>query len=128
MPSIEKLTESEEIVMKAVWECKNPPAVTEVLDIVNSIYGREWKIQTTSTYLAILVRKGYLKLIRNGKKFTYKILVKEEAYRRRLYKQHISYWNHNDIVVFVAEMIHNNDLTLEDLDKIVRSANSNKAI
>lgn len=118
MPSIEKLTESEEIVMKAVWDCKKPPTVTDVLDITNTVYGKDWKIQTTSTYLAILVRKGYLKMLRNGKIFTYKILVKEEAYRRRLYKQHISFWNHNDIIEFVEEMINNNDLTMEDIDKI----------
>ena len=118
MPSIEKLTESEEIVMKAVWDCKKPPTVTDVLDITNTVYGKDWKIQTTSTYLAILVRKGYLKMLRNGKIFTYKILVKEEAYRRRLYKQHISFWNYNDIIEFVEEMINNNDLTMEDIDKI----------
>lgn len=119
MPFVEKLTESEEIVMKAVWDCKKPPTVTEVLDIVNSVYGKDWKIQTTSTYLAILVRKGYLKMLRNGKTYTYKVLVKEEAYRRRLYKQHISFWNHNDVVEFVADMISNNDLTMEDIDKIM---------
>ncbi len=113
---LEKLTESEELVMKAVWDCKKEPVLSDVLDRVNDYYGKEWKSQTVSTFLSKLVRKEYLKLIRNGKIYTYKVLVPESTYRKKLYKQHISFWNHNDIVEFVAEMISNNDLTLEDIE------------
>ena len=113
---VEKLTESEELVMKAIWDCKKEPVLSDVVDRVDGFYGKEWKPQTVSTFLAKLVRKEYLKLIRNGKIYTYKVLVPEEVYRRKLYRQHISFWNHNDIVEFVAEMISNKDLTFDDID------------
>ena len=69
-----------------------------------------------------IVRKGYCKLIRNGKIYTYKVLIKEEEYRRKLYRQHISFWNHNDVVEFVSEMLKNKDLTLEDIEEAKKKA------
>lgn len=110
---IEKLTESEEIVMKAIWICGKEPGLTDVMGVVTEIYHKDWKPQTVSTFLAKLVRKNYIQLKRNGKIYTYKILVPEKVYRRKLYKHHISFWNHNDIVEFVEEMIKNGDLPKE---------------
>ena len=113
---VEKLTESEELVMKAIWDCKKEPVLSDVVDRVNGFYGKDWKPQTVSTFLSKLVRKDYLKLIRNGKIYTYKVLIPESVYRRKLYKQHISFWNQNDVVEFVAEMINNKDLTADDIE------------
>lgn len=86
MKNIEKLTESEEIVMKAIWDCKNDPVLSDVVDLVTGVYGKDWKPQTVSTFLSKLVRKDYCKLIRTGKIYTYKVLIKEAEYRRKLYK------------------------------------------
>ena len=122
MKKVEKLTESEELVMKAIWDSKNDPVLSDVVERVNGLYGKDWKPQTVSTFLSKLVRKDYCKLIRNGKIYTYKVLVKEEDYRRKLYRQHISFWNNNDVTQFVAEMIKNNDLTLEDIDEAKKRA------
>ena len=116
MMKVEKLTQSEEIVMKAIWDSRKEPVLSDVVERVNGIYGKDWRPQTVSTFLAKLVRKDYLKLVRNGKIYTYKVLVPEDVYRRKLYRQHISFWNHNDIVEFVAEMVANQDLTLEELE------------
>ena len=113
---IEKLTESEEIVMKAIWDCMKEPVLSDVVDRVNGFYGKDWMPQTVSTFLSKLCRKNYLKLQRNGKIYTYKKLVPEAVYRRKLYKQHISFWNYNDIAEFVSEMINNGDLTIEDIE------------
>lgn len=119
---VEKLTESEEVVMKAIWDCKKEPVLSDVVDRVNGFYGKDWKPQTVSTFLSKLVRKDYLKLIRNGKIYTYKVLVPESVYRRKLYRQHISFWNNNDIVNFIAEMLDNKDLTLEDIEAAKKQA------
>lgn len=118
MTVIENLTESEEIVMKAVWDCRNEPGFQDVLEVVTTVYGKDWRSQTVPTFLAKLVRKGYLKLKRNGKIYTYKVVVKEDAYKRKLYRQHVSFWNHNDMAEFIAEMLNNNDITQEELEKI----------
>lgn len=120
---IEKLTESEELVMKAIWDCRKEPVLSDVVERVNDFYGKDWKPQTVSTFLSKLVRKNYLKLQRNGKIYTYKILVSEAEYRKKLYRHHISFWNHNDVVEFVTEMYTNGDLTKEDFEKISAKIN-----
>lgn len=112
---IAKLTECEEIVMKAVWDCQKKPALSEILDIVTKVYKKDWKAQTVSTFLRKLVNKKFIRLERNGKMYTYKILIPESAYKRKLYRQHISLWHNNDIVAFCLEMIQNGDLTQEHL-------------
>lgn len=122
MKKIEKLIESEELVMKAVWDFKHEPVLSEVVERVDGFYGRDWRPQTVSTFLQKIVRKGYCKLIRNGKIYTYKVLIKEEEYRRKLYRQHISFWNHNDVVEFVSEMLKNKDLRLEDIEEAKKKA------
>lgn len=123
MMIIEKLTESEELVMKAIWDCKKEPVLSDVVDRVNGFYGKDWRPQTVSTFLAKLVRKNYLKLQRNGKIYTYKILISEKAYKQKLYKHHVSFWNHNDIREFVTEMFDNGDLTNEDMKGINEKIN-----
>ncbi len=118
---IEKLTESEEIVMKAIWDCDKEPVLSDVIERVNGHYGKDWRPQTVSTFLAKLVRKNYLKLCRNGRIYTYKILISEGDYRQKLYLQHISFWNNNDICAFITEMIDNGDLTMDDLKAVNES-------
>ena len=115
---IEKLTESEELVMKAIWDCNKEPVLSEVVEQVNGVYGKDWKPQTVSTFLAKLVRKNYVKLLRNGKIYTYKILITEAQYRRKLYQHHVSFWNHNNMSNFVTEMFDNGDLTKEDIAEL----------
>lgn len=121
---IEQLTDSEEVVMKAIWDCRKEPVLSDVLDRVNGFYGRDWKPQTVSTFLSKLVRKDFLKLQRKGKIYSYKVLVTEAIYKRKLYKQHISFWNNNDICDFVAEMVKNGDLTKEDIDEALSKVDS----
>lgn len=78
---IKKLTEAEEVVMKAVWDCKKEPVLSEVAARLKK-YEKDWKPQTVSTFMAKLVQKQYLQMKRNGKIYTYKVLVKEEDYNK----------------------------------------------
>lgn len=91
MKQIERLTDGEETVMKAVWDCKKSPTLSDVLNRVNSIYGKDWASQTVSTFFAKLVRKGYLRLVRNGKIYTYDILISEKEYQKYRLKRLLMY-------------------------------------
>lgn len=116
---LEKLTESEEIIMKSVWDFKKEPMLSDVVERSVGFYGKDWKPQTVSTFLSKLCRKNYLNLQRNGKIYTYKVMVKEADYRRKLYRQHISFWHGNDPVKFIQEMIDNGDVDKEKLKEIL---------
>lgn len=84
---IKKITEAEEVVMKAIWDCKKEPGLSEIMEIVNTVYGKDWKAQTVSTFLSNLVWKKYLKSQRIGRVFIYKICVDERTYRMTQLKQ-----------------------------------------
>ncbi|MBR1865812.1 MAG: BlaI/MecI/CopY family transcriptional regulator [Lachnospiraceae bacterium] len=114
-----KLTESEEFVMKAVWDSDKEPVLSDVVAGARETYKKDWMPQTVSTFLAKLVQKKYLKLQRKGKIYTYKILIKESAYKQKLYKHLIDFWYNGDASEFVLSMIQNGDLSKEQLDQLV---------
>lgn len=83
----EKLTECEEMVMKAVWDAGEELSLMEIMQRVNDKYHKQWKPQTVSTFLARLVTKGYLGHYRQGRTFFYQILVPFEAYRLQITRE-----------------------------------------
>lgn len=90
-----KLTESEELVMKAVWDCHKEPVLSDVVERLNGFYGKDWKPQTVSTFLQKLVGKDYLRMHRDGKRYTYEVLVKERDYQKKQLK-HLAMFLYND--------------------------------
>jgi predicted transcriptional regulator len=103
---MEKLTYSEELVMKSVWDLNKEPMLSEIVNHVNNHYCEtEWKPQTVSTFLAKLVRKCYLKLKRNGKIYTYEVLITEREYKRMLYLHIIDFWYKGDKKWFLDELL-----------------------
>lgn len=113
---IENLTESEELVMKSIWDCKKEPVLSDVVERVNGFYGKDWARQTVSTFLAKLVRKNYIKMQRKGKIYTYKVLIPESAYRQKLYKHLISFWYGNDSKNLVEDIIQKGDFDLKKIN------------
>lgn len=61
--------------------------MSDVVEVVTQCYKKDWKPQTVSTFLAKLCNKKYLKLQRNGKIYTYKILVSKDNYNRQQLKK-----------------------------------------
>ena len=76
----QNLTNCEELVMKTVWDAERELSLADVTRRVNETYHKEWKPQTVSTFLARLVRKGYLENHREGRGFYYQILVPQKDY------------------------------------------------
>ena len=90
---MEKLTDCEELVMKTVWDADDELSLMEIMQRVNDKYHKEWKPQTVSTFLARLVRKGYLRHYRQGRVFFYQILIPLEDYKSRLTEEFINFWH-----------------------------------
>lgn len=82
------LTNAEMLVMGIIWDNpKRDMVLSEIVAAVNDRWKKDWKPQTVSTYLAHLVQKGYLKMHRNGKIYTYEALrEKDETMTEELVK------------------------------------------
>ncbi|MCM1498465.1 MAG: BlaI/MecI/CopY family transcriptional regulator [Clostridium sp.] len=116
---ISKLTESEELVMKAIWDCDSEPSLSKVWNILTSTYKKTWRPQTVSTFFNKLVLKKYIKLKRNGKSCTYKILISESDYKQKLYTDYIRFWYNGNVVDFLLDMYQNGDLKKEQIDSFL---------
>ena len=59
--TLENLTDCEQLVMKTVWDAAEELSLMEIMQRVNDKYHKKWKPQTLSTFLEMLVKKGYLR-------------------------------------------------------------------
>lgn len=114
-PKFEKLTECEQLVMKTVWDVGEELSLTEIMQKVNDKYHKEWKPQTVSTFLARLVRKGYLRHYRQGRVFFYQVLIPLEEYKGKLTNEYVEFWNHGNADEFLSALIQVRSLRPEEI-------------
>ena len=120
-----ELTNAELLVMKCIWDNSKDLVLSEVVAIVNERYGKEWKPQTVSTYLAHLVQKRFLQMERNGKIYTYHPLVKELDYRTKEMNSFVEFWGCGSPSEFLKAFFKSNDIDkneLEEIRKLIDSA------
>lgn len=115
------LSDCEQMVMKCIWNSKEDLGVQELTEIVNQRYERTWKLQTVSTFLARLVKKGYLEMYRRGRTFFYKPLVEEKEYKIQLMEEYIEFWNAGSIVEFVCTLCESPNVSEEEKQKIKKT-------
>ena len=95
------LTDCEQMVMKTVWDAEEELSMIEITQRVNETYHKEWKTQTVSTFLARLVRKGYLQNYRKGRVFFYRSLVAQADYVGEMARRFVDFWNHGSVDDFL---------------------------
>lgn len=100
----ENLTNCEEIVMKTVWDAERELDLSDITQRVNEVYHKEWKPQTVSTFLARLVRKGYLTNYRHGRVFYYQILVTQKDYLERMAERFVAFWKQENVDIFLTAL------------------------
>ena len=120
---LEKLTDCEELVMKTVWDAEEELSLMEVMARVNDKYHKDWKPQTVSTFLARLVKKGYLKHYRQGRVFFYQILVPLYVYKGQLTSDYVAFWNHNNADEFLCALSEGRPLRGDEIERIQKLIN-----
>ena len=63
----ENMTDCELLVMKCIWDTPEELTLPDIVTLVNEKFKKDWKPQTVSTFLARLVRKGFLEMYRKGR-------------------------------------------------------------
>lgn len=95
-----KLTPIEEKVMMVIWDSDEKPYLSKIVKEINERYGKDWRPQTISTYLAHLVRKGYLSFERKGKVFLYTPVVDKKSFCKQQLKNMYEYYGNYSFVDF----------------------------
>ena len=98
---IERLPESEELIMSVIWKSKEDLMVYEITDLVKDVFDRDWKPQTTLTVLDRLKKKGFIHSYKDKKKhnriysFFYAGITKEEYILERFKEIETIWFNGN---------------------------------
>lgn len=115
---MEELTDCEVLVMKVIWHSEEALSIQEITGAVNATYDKDWKVQTVSTFLSKMVKKGYLDMQRKGRYFFYYPLVTEEAYGDREIKKCVELWSDGKIDGLLAAFTRTHKLTEEERKRI----------
>ena len=114
--NLEELTNCEVLVMKVIWSSAEAMSIQEILRAVNEAYGKDWKVQTVSTFLSKMVKKGYLDMRRQGRTFFYHPLVTEKEYGKREIRKCVELWGGGKISGLTAEERREIGGLLDELD------------
>ncbi len=115
---ISALSESELYVMKIIWRSGEALSLQEIVQRVNTIYGKEWKPQTVSVFLGRIVKKNLLVSKRNGRQFFYYPTISEEEYRRRETVKCVDQLGDGRADIFFAALLQARDLTDDEKTQI----------
>ena len=113
-----QLTAAETIVMKCIWDADQEMSLAEIVKNANENYGKDWKPQTVSTYLAKLCQKDYIRMKRTGRMITYEILISEEDYKSEQAREFVSFWNGGSIKQFLTAFYKDEPATKEDISEL----------
>lgn len=112
------MTDCEVLVMKTIWDSEEVLALRGVTSQVNQTYNKEWKPQTVSTFLARLVKKGFLSMERKGRQFYYYPLVTEEDYSKKEIVKCVDFWSDGKLDSLVAAFSEARGLTKDEAERI----------
>lgn len=103
--------------MKIIWDSTEDPALQEVMDGVNGENGKNWKPQTVSTFLARLVKKGYLTVYRKGRYSYYQPAVSKEEYWKATMQENARFFEKGDMAALACHLC-DDVLDKEDIKKL----------
>ena len=102
-----KLTEREVQIMKCIWDADHQLALSEILTAVNERFLNDWKPTTASTFLNRLVQKGFLKLNRKVRYYSYEVLITEADYLKAQADEFRKFWGDESVKIFLSSLESN---------------------
>lgn len=114
---INDISVCEKRVMKVIWDSPEELALQEVMSKVNEETGKEWRPQTVSTFLARLVKKGFLTFYRKGRYSYYQPAISKEEFWRATMQENASFFKQGDMGE-LACALYEDILTAEERNRL----------
>ena len=73
-----ELTNTEQVIMKCIWEIGDNVAVADLLERLKTEYGKEYARTTISVFMSYLRDKGYVTYEKRSHAYVYKPLISEQ--------------------------------------------------
>ena len=110
-----ELTDSELLVMKAVWATEEAMSIQGITAKVNWMYKKDWAKQTVSVFLGRIVKRGFLRSERKGRHFFYYPTVSEDEYAKKEIVKCVDMWCNGRADILIATLAKAR--TLNDKEK-----------
>ncbi len=117
---LRELTRAEEEIMQVLWKIEKG----FVRNILEELKEPRPAYNTVSTIVRILEKKGFVGFEAHGKSHEYYPLVAKDEYRRFTLKNLISGYFGGSFQNLVRFFAHDNDLSLEEIEAILKEKNS----
>ena len=111
------LTESEEIVMKSVWELGGNCTLSQIVK-QSAEHGKIWQLQTVATFLKHLEEKQYVRPYKDGRFLHYEVLVPEKDYKKGAFRRFLDFWNKGKVESFACDLFKEELLTDEEIEEV----------
>lgn len=113
-----ELTNTEQVIMKCIWEIGDNVAVADLLERLKTEYGKEYARTTISVFMSYLRDKGYVTYEKRSHAYVYKPLISEQDYQKELMKRYQKTSFSGSAVEFIRAYLDSQKLTAEDLEAI----------
>ena len=107
-----ELTNTEQVIMKCIWEIGDNVAVADLLERLKTEYGKEY------ARMSYLRDKGYVTYEKRSHAYVYKPLISEQDYQKELMKRYQKTSFSGSAVEFIRAYLDSQELTAEDLKAI----------
>ena len=122
MVKMKQLTRAEEDIMKLLWELEKA-SVKELIDLFPE---PKPAYNTVSTIIRILESKGVVGHEKKGKGYLYFPLIDQASYSQQSAKKLAESYFKGSFKSMVSFFMKNNDLSINDLEDILKEVNSKK--
>lgn len=115
MKKLGKLSETEEEVIKQIWELGNPVTVSQLMEVFND---KDWKTSTLSTILKRLIEKGFLTKTMKGRVNYYNTTLTSNEYKKHETKTLLNRLYNGNVKNFIAAMVDDEGLDKKDINEL----------
>lgn len=112
----------EKLVMKVIWDAKENLPLRDIMSRVNQENNKSWKPQTVSTFLARLVKKGYITVYRKGRYSYYVPSISKDDFLRATIDENIEFFGKGDRIAFACNLCQE-VLSQEEVQKLKEKLN-----
>lgn len=115
MSKVPKISESEWLVMKAIWD-ENPITSNRVVEVLSQT--TPWNPKTIKTLLSRLVKKGAVGHENEGRSYLYYPLIEEEVLVKAESQSFLKRVFRGALKPMIATMVESENLSEEDIEEL----------
>ena len=117
---MEKLSNSESLFMKVIWDADHELSVTELMSILDKRYGKDYKRTSVQTFLMKMELKGFITTRKEGKNSIVVTKITEADYLAYMSDKDLKFWYQDDLSLYINTLCRTRKLQPGEKERIRR--------